>query len=284
MDKIIFAADIHLRDTIPLHRKDDFINAMWRKLKYLINTSNEESAPIFIAGDLGEKSNWSNKLILKAIEVLSSCDYEIYVIPGQHDLPGNTIDNIQWSSLRILQICGSIFLLINPLLNSCYPREISIHVFPYPQKIERRKREAPIAIAIAHYLTSDTKVPYKGVEDANQILDENDYNLIVIGDNHKTFQLENSGKKLISPGSMMRANIDQKDHKPCFFIYDFRDNSLEKRFYPIEENVFRKPETWLDGEVLPNVEAVESTKGYKQRCIDSTDNSEIRKILDRNIP
>ena len=36
----------------------------------------------------------------------------------------------------------------------------------------------------------------------------------------------------------MRSNIDQQNHKPCFFIYDTDENSLTKIDIPIKDNIF----------------------------------------------
>jgi hypothetical protein len=47
-----------------------------------------------------------------------------------------------------------------------------------------------------------------------------DYELIIVGDNHQAFEKTIGRTTLISPGSMMRMSIEQKDHRPRVIIYD----------------------------------------------------------------
>jgi acetolactate synthase small subunit len=74
-----------------------------------------------------------------------------------------------------------------------------------------------------------------------------DYDLILTGDNHHTFNYKN---RILNSGSTMRASIDQVDHKPCFFIYHDKKN-VEQIEFDIEDaaKVLRLDDTNKEKEV-----------------------------------
>jgi DNA repair exonuclease SbcCD nuclease subunit len=62
------------------------------------------------------------------------------------------------------------------------------------------------------------------------------FSLILCGDNHRTFVEEYEERLLVNPGSLMRMDADQIDHKPSIFLW-YSDNSVKQIFLPIEEGV-----------------------------------------------
>jgi DNA repair exonuclease SbcCD nuclease subunit len=73
---------------------------------------------------------------------------------------------------------------------------------------------------------------------ARNFLKMHDYDLVLSGDNHKTFVEEYEGKILVNPGTMMRKTITDKDHKPCFFIFDTDTKELKQYFLKVQKNPF----------------------------------------------
>ena len=64
--------------------------------------------------------------------------------------------------------------------------------------------------------------------------------LIVTGHHHQTFVLEKDGRMLVNPGSLMRNDADQIDHRPCVFLWYAEDNSIKQVFVPIEKDVISR--------------------------------------------
>jgi hypothetical protein len=64
--------------------------------------------------------------------------------------------------------------------------------------------------------------------------------LIVVGDNHQTFVVEEGGRLLVSPGSLMRRTADQVNHKPCVFLWDAKTNEVEPVYLPIKKGVISR--------------------------------------------
>ena len=68
------------------------------------------------------------------------------------------------------------------------------------------------------------------------MLKKYDFDIILTGDNHQTFDIEIDNKILVNPGSVLRMKSNQDKHKPCVFLYQ---DKLEKIYLPIEKDVFR---------------------------------------------
>jgi hypothetical protein len=95
-------------------------------------------------------------------------------------------------------------------------------------------KDAVNILAIHIMVIKDNKV-YEQQEDyvtAGSLLKNNQFDLIVSGDNHETFTELYKGRRLVNSGSMMRSSVAQKDHKPAFFVYDTEDKTLEKVLIP----------------------------------------------------
>ena len=217
--KIILAADLHLTAETPVCRTDDYIEAQFEKLNFLIDWANQLNADIYIAGDLFDRSREPKWFEIKIKYILNQLNahLEITAIPGQHDLPNHNIKNILDSSLGIIwQSFSSLNVYEAPLETVC-------KIKPF--------------IRMTHQLIYKNKKIHDTVKSikAKKLLKEfTDCEIILSGDNHQTFIEEYEGRFLVNPGSMMRKTAAQYDHEPCFFVYDILTKELEQIFFPIE--------------------------------------------------
>ena len=68
------------------------------------------------------------------------------------------------------------------------------------------------------------------------LLYQTKFDLIVCGDNHKSFAFSKGKEKkryLVNCGSLMRSSIDQIDHVPCVYVFDTEKRTLKKHSIPI---------------------------------------------------
>lgn len=247
----ILCADLHLRKDQPICRIDNYWDAQDRKLNWLRELQKiHNKCPILIAGDIFD--NWKPKelsdgygLVSWAIEHFPK---NVIAIPGQHDLPNHNIDLISKSGYTALvksgniQNCSFIHTIEENTLNEEY---IKVSSFPFGSTLNSIKKESKkgINIALIHQLvTNDTKEVFiKGATYYSEIFKKmKGYDLIVSGDNHKTFVQQYEGQLLVNPGSMMRMKANQIDHKPCVFLWFAEDNTVEQCFFPIEEDVITR--------------------------------------------
>lgn len=242
----ILTADIELRSFQPTCRTDDHWQAQEKKIKWLRRLAKRHDCPILDAGDLFDKkykSHPSHELLCWAIANLPR---PFYTIPGNHDLPGKSIENYSNSAMAVLEKAQVVIS----------PKEITqllwieqspyVRLYSYPWGVdfkEEKVEKGYFNIALVHAMVYEEFEPFPGcvgysAKELMALLP--DFDLIVSGHNHQTFVQEEQGRILVNPGSLMRNDADQIDHKPCVFLWYVEDNTVEKVFVPIEEGVISR--------------------------------------------
>lgn len=248
----IFTADWHLTDSQPICRTDDYQKAQWKKIVFIKELQEKHNIPVLLAGDLFDKWKVSPRLESSAIRNLPN---GILAIPGQHDLKNHNLNLIKETSINVLGSAEKIVLHtdnsssitvhdVDPTKSFLSGR---MHTYPYgvpikPLDDDPSQQKGVRNIALAHQLTYVGRTwPGNTSSNARKLLRSlPGYDLIIIGDNHKTFVVEEEGRLLVSPGSLMRMSADQSDHKPCVFLYYAEDNHVEPVYLPIEQGVINR--------------------------------------------
>ena len=232
----ILCADLHIWYGQPRCRTDVFKEALIRKINWLktksgkiIHTPNGyefnsdfvgEDIPIICAGDVFHKWNNDPALLADMIETLP----HMICIPGQHDVPGNTMSNYPLSSLRVLEAADAVSVI-----------RFTERKTQFSGSLTLCGRE----ILLVHELLW-AKKPWTGLTKGNAVdfINKNsEYDLIVSGDNHEPFVVQNEKTLLVNPGSFTRMTAAQKDHKPRVYLWYAKTNTVEPLYIPIEEDV-----------------------------------------------
>lgn len=236
----VLAADIHLRETIPECRTDDFIAAMMAKFMFICNLALHHNIPLLIAGDLGDKWRWGHALEQFAIRWLNIVNPCPVVIPGQHDLPDHNINNLGRSALGVLQEAGVINLLGRDSQIASL-NKITVQGIPYGCEVKTLDiPDDSYKVLMLHTLVTETSKadwPGQNAVTAKELLDKYDFDLILTGDNHKPFVVEQDDKILVNPGSMMRSTAAQIDHRPRVYLWYAKQYRVEPIYLPIEQGV-----------------------------------------------
>ena len=211
----IITADWHLRESSPRCRTDNYLDAQASKLKFLSNLQKKHKCPIIDAGDMFDRYNNS---IFFLSWVMKNIPNRVLTIPGNHDLPNHNMRDYLKASMCILELGNKIKLIPDGEMVIGNRRLLIVHTFLWhnnkPEWIKDNKGSA-ISFAKEH----------------------KQYDLVVVGDNHDPFICEYKKTKILSPGSMLRSNINQKDHKPRCYLYYAENNILNPVYFPIEEDV-----------------------------------------------
>lgn len=244
----ILCSDLHIRADVPLCREDDYLKTQFGKLNFIFDLCHKNNCPLFIGGDIGNKSQWPNWLLEKVIDLIDKHGIEIFATLGQHDLPEHRLDYWQKSGCGVLHSSKFIHLLGDVEgLKSCVVNPNSywqITSFPFdmpitkPTKIEEFKQ-----VAMTHQMIIENKPLWPGQEalKGHQILKKHpEYDLILSGDNHLPFISEYEGRLLVNPGSMMRTTAAQIDHKPRVYKWFSKENKVSPVFLPIEHGVINR--------------------------------------------
>jgi len=231
---LLLTADWHIRKTAPAFRKDDFQQAVRRKILQVFRIARRFKAHILIAGDLGDKPQWANSQLawfIRECRRLRDSGIRIVAIPGQHDLPAHDLSRWNEEALGVLHEAGAV-----DILTSKPERVGSALIVPKPYGVGEVEAvcagEEECVILMAHQLVFP-EVPHWAEGEAvraEDLLDSCGWaDLILCGDNHQTFVVAKGSRVLISPGSLLRLRIDQLTHRPAVFLYDERRKRLVRR-------------------------------------------------------
>lgn len=253
--KILATGDWHIRHSVPEKRIDDYFAAQNAKLDFIIDLAIEEDCSLIAQpGDFfdSHKANdFLKRKMIRMIKERNSCP-PILTIFGQHDLRYHSSDTKN-TPLRVLEAAKVVKILRNKPIDpnervdiTSLPKIIQsgIHIYgaSWFEDIPEVKTDG-INILVIHTMIIKNEKLWEGQEDAikgNILLRNNRFDLIISGDNHQSFSISAGKKHLVNCGSLMRMTTAQLDHKPCVYIYDTEDRTIEKHYIPIDpvEEVF----------------------------------------------
>lgn len=229
----ILLSDWHIREDKPICRIDNFWKAQETKIDFILNLANKNNCPILCGGDIGDKSRWSCRLLEFIIDKFKNV--EIYVVPGQHDLPEHRLDSWKESGIGVLHAAGAIKVILAPeTING----KFNVYPFPYGEEITNpEKEDNKLNIAISHQMVIQNKPlwPDQIAPKGHELLKKySSYDLILTGDNHNAFISEYENRILVNPGSIMRTTAAQINFQPRVYKWFANENKTQICFLPIE--------------------------------------------------
>jgi DNA repair exonuclease SbcCD nuclease subunit len=237
----ILTSDWHLREDVPVCRTDNYWEAQWGKVRNIAALQAKYQCPVFHAGDLFDKWKPSPFLLNYTIQFLPAQFYTLY---GQHDLPQHSLKLTDKCGVDVLKVANKLQILRNDRYfgDTLYVDGFHWGESPMDQNIEtiRANLHNKRTVLIWHKLVYKGAPPFPGASGGQsiEILHKYpQYDLMLFGDNHKTFVSTYGTQILVNPGSLMRMDADQADHKPCVFLWYAETNTAEQVFLPIEEGV-----------------------------------------------
>lgn len=249
---MILAADLHLRRSRPRARKDDYRAAQERKFRHILELT-QGSPPLLVAGDFFHVAEPGEELLAWVIRLLKEYGVRPVVVPGQHDLPGHSLEQAHRCGLAVLAAAGVVELLVNPQFPTIHG-DCMIEGVPYglePEQLLPSDDELFYQVILWHHMVINEVPIWPGqvADKAHSLLRKYpQFDLIVTGDNHESFAMAETAdlvkvvaegrapRWLINPGSMMRSRSDQIDHEPC--VYRWEDGKVERLLLLFEDDVW----------------------------------------------
>lgn len=235
----IVMSDLHARSTAPKARKDDYVAAMERKLRFIRDLCIEHACPLIDCGDLFDTWKSQPKTERMILELLPQ---NFYSVPGNHEMPYHNADKLGESSFAVIQAAGRL------LTGEVHIGEIFISGKPYTKEIQKPgkpKLVGGLNIGVVHGMVWPTMPTFDGAEgiDAPTLHKMfRGYDFVLCGHNHETFVYETDTKPIIiNPGSVMRSSISQRDHVPTVFAL-LSDGTYTRIPIPCEPDVFNEQE------------------------------------------
>jgi len=215
--KFLGTGDWHLDEKKPKNRSETYLDDMFEKVRCIFEIGKKEKVDAILQpGDLCNTSKLSDKFKTRWIKIFRDYAIPIYTIPGQHDMRYHSSD-IENTPMGVLDAALSIEVLKIKEMEG-----VDIYGAGWEKDIPEIVHPNKINILLMHRMVSDMPLwPGHEYTDASKLLEGENFDLIVTGDNHKRFTYESlDGKWLINCGSLMRSSIDQKNHDPSVYVYD----------------------------------------------------------------
>lgn len=223
----IISSDWHLREDVPICRKDDFYHNQFKDLDFISDLQFKYNCPVLVPGDIFDHWKPSPKLLSDVIEHLPS---QVYCIYGNHDLPQHNIDLANKCGLFTLDKADQIYVLgksavifDDQLGYGCHWNEA------VPVSLAHKS-----CVLLWHVEVYQGTNPYKNGQPSRavQLLkDYPEYDLIVTGDNHMPFVESYEGRLLVNPGSL-NIQSTSETHKPRVYLYYPESNTVEPVYIP----------------------------------------------------
>jgi len=247
----ILSGDIHLTDSVPVSRVDDYLEAQYTKLKFLKDLQKKWNCPVWDAGDVFDYWKASPWLLSRAHQMLP----DMVTIPGNHDMPEHNLNLFMKSALwHQAQVRPGTTVLGLPGLTNIYQQgdEYVIVGLPYDQldkfdvNVLFNQPDFPegvetFVLMLHEFIWPGKTPPWKGAPgySAQEILKRFSpyFDVIVTSDNHQSFVETYKDTILVNPGAMMRDDAGTVNDKPRCYLYYADTNTVVPAYYPIKEGV-----------------------------------------------
>ena len=267
----IVCGDIHLSDKPPVYRskEPDWFEAMARPIDEMVELSQCLDVPILCAGDVFDKWNSSAHLINFAMNRLPRP--AIRAIPGQHDLPYHSYEQLEKSAFYTMMLGKAIEHLSNNFMYSKENETFTVHPFGWEAKLKETARDDDqMNVGLLHKYVWKEGNTYPGADETGHVeavakaLDHLD--VIICGDNHKGFQYESDSVFIWNCGTFMRRTLADETFAPRLGILYSGD---VVRPYSLDTS----QDVYLDREEIQDV--YEFELGQFQTELESLGNSSI---------
>lgn len=217
MSKFVVTADWHLREDLPICRSDiDWFETQRSAVHFTFDYAKRIGAEVIIDGDICHRPHIHPSLIAMFLQEVSLFGGNVYIIPGQHDLPYHSMEYVDRSSYGILK--AAMKLTTNLIDGS----KLGLTI-PFGMLEDRVYNEAS-KFLLLHQLTFASSQDMPPIDEgvlADDLLDRfPNVNWICLGDNHHHFHVKRGDRHVINPGCLVRQSADLIDYTAGFYVLD----------------------------------------------------------------
>jgi predicted phosphodiesterase len=236
--KFILMGDLHYTDRQPPLRRDNFFETLRGKVEFIIKLAKKEDAYILQPGDWFDSHKASYSCMSKLLRMLKSHSPlpGIITVFGQHDLRFHKSDTENTPLNLMNEAYPHIFIAPNPGAMMVPDSNVRIKGCSWNEEpVDPEIQEMRNILLIHRMIYEEQSYPGQEVEgeSANIFLRKHaGFDLIVSGDNHKSFTAKVGRRLLVNCGALMRTSIDMQNHQPCCYLYDSLQHTLKKIIIP----------------------------------------------------
>ena len=231
--KILYTADLHIRDTIPACRIDNYVEAQFEKLEELIRVAQIEKPDYWLnGGDLFDVHNPSYDLVYRFTKVLKSAKWNglpgMLSIAGSHDMLaynksllhktafGNLIVNDNMEFVDGQTIRGGDKKI--PLLLKGISARKDLKYSDYTMDTEVWKNSVPRVIMTHDPITTEAVIfDHMLVSDVAKATNAD---VVLCSHIHVPFDVTVGKTRFVNPGPMFRQTVNEMKLEPSICILE----------------------------------------------------------------
>lgn len=233
----IAIGDVHLCSKSPVCRVDNWYETQFNKLKQVADLCIQRNCSLVIAGDLYDRHNCPHRLVADT----NNCLYgvpQVRWVAGNHDLPYHSVQNYFDSPLAVTQGFGLSLPLVEErevIFQSDYISGAS-----WGQEVPAPRKDLPFNILVQHKMVWHKEplpfqAPNSNVAELYNSDTYKDYNLVITGDNHKTFVYRKDTRHIwINTGPIMRTSVAEREYQPSCWYYEVTEDSVNIERIPLK--------------------------------------------------
>jgi hypothetical protein len=242
---ILITADLHLRGSKPRCRLDeDWYLTQAHMLASIMSIAKKNNVEaIVIAGDVFHTSRVEQAYESLFIQSMTD-EIPVFIMPGQHDLPGHSFSRIYDSSFGVVWAHAEQ----NTAESGIFPMHelMSWEEFQgNPRHIHDEKEGGIEDMICVHrtILPDGMTIPSNKTQTPQQVLDEIDpkYKVIISGDVHTKHvftagsRSDHKGRMVIVPGCAIRQKTEEQNIDPSVVIFD--TETKEHKFISLHDEL-----------------------------------------------
>ena len=226
--KILYFADVHIRDNKPRYRKDvDFFSVQYTKLQEILSIYDKEKCDFVISGgDLFDSYDTSIRNMLSVIAMIKNkwSKKNFFSLLGNHDLAYENIDNYNNTAVGLLE---AIDILDIPFDDIKIGDNIIIRFLHYKSNYKLDENDfvfdsaydSMFKIIVNHFLITKGSVPFDHIlsADVHKITNAN---LILCSHVHHQFRDVTDKCSIINPGTIVRGAVSEMNCAPGVLLLE----------------------------------------------------------------
>lgn len=249
----IYAADLHNLGERPIARLDEnWIESQRKILEQIVSIANLRKVPLVLVGDVFDHSRVATEVINMVIAELQKAICGVYILAGNHDLPGHSFEQVNQSSIGILLKIFNDIEKCDLVNGNHFGRDRA--------EIGTRNHK----IQLVHQLVFENKEdcpPNGKAKTADQILDEHpNADWIICGDMHQAFHYirksEGGARHVLNLGCTIRHKANELDYTPSVWYVNPGSNIAERIELDDDPNMISRQHLDIKNEKESRIDAL----------------------------
>jgi DNA repair exonuclease SbcCD nuclease subunit len=267
---LLITADWHLRTSLPRCRLDEDWMETQRKALRLIGkySGRYDNCPIIVIGDIFHSNNdVSHELITMVQDFAVSIKPAIlYLIPGNHDLPYHSMDNIHRSAIGILLNSDNIksASALRYIETGANNERLAISAEPFGME---QKKDCPYVFEHILCFPDKKSIPpgAEGATPQGLLKKYSDAHYIFTGDYHQFFEYHNGDKLVCNPGCLLRQAADLAEYKSGIVLFDSFTGAIKRLLIRDDSELvtdeYLEKQAFREGRIEAFIEKMKNNEG-----------------------